>query len=93
METEQIDDLMVENIELQSRYLKRTVRIDLYHNDAESEFCNLLLVNDGQDLVTMDFKSMLKKLKLKQECPGERYWSLLWQKRQEFFCIDTRLRL
>jgi len=65
METEQIDGLMVENIELQSRYLKRTVRIDLYHTDVELEFCNLLLVNDGQDLVTMDFKSMLKKLKLK----------------------------
>ena len=65
METEQIDDLMVENIELQSRYLKRTVRIDLYHTYAESEYCNLLLVNDGQDLITMDFISMLKKLKLK----------------------------
>jgi len=65
METEQIDELMVENIELQSRYLKRTVRIDLYNTNAESENSSLLLVNDGQDLVSMDFKNILRKLKLK----------------------------
>src|SRR5205085_9371553 len=65
MEAEQIDELMLEHIELQSRHLKRTVRIDLYHTDAESETCNLLLVNDGQDLVKMDFNLMLGNLRLK----------------------------
>ena len=65
METEQIDDLIVENIELQSRFLKRTARIDLYHTEPGSERCSLLLVNDGQDLVTMNFNSMLRRLKLK----------------------------
>ena len=65
METEQIDDLIVESIELQSRFLKRTARIDVYHTDPGSERCSLLLVNDGQDLVTMDFNSILRRLKLK----------------------------
>jgi enterochelin esterase-like enzyme len=65
METEQIDDLMVENIELQSRYLKRTVKIDLYNTDAGSENCSLLLINDGQDLVTMGFENILRRHKLK----------------------------
>lgn len=65
METEQMDELMIENIELQSRYLKRTVKIDLYQNDAGSERCSLLLVNDGQDLVKMGFNNILRKLSLK----------------------------
>lgn len=65
METEQIDDLMVENIEVQSRYLKRTVKIDLYHSDAAADHCSLLLVNDGQDLVKMGFENILRRLKLK----------------------------
>ena len=65
MEAEQIDDLVVENIDLQSRYLKRIVRLDLYHTNSESENSSLLLVNDGQDLVTMNFQRLLCKLKLK----------------------------
>lgn len=65
METEQIDDLMVENIELQSKYVKRTVKIDLYNTDPASENCSLLLVNDGQDLVKMGFDNILRRLKLK----------------------------
>jgi enterochelin esterase-like enzyme len=65
METEPIDDLMVENIELQSRYLKRAVRIDLYNTDTEADKCSLLLMNDGQDLVTMGCSNILRRLKLK----------------------------
>jgi enterochelin esterase-like enzyme len=65
METEQIDDLMVENIELQSKYLKRAVKIDLYHTSAGAENCSLLLVNDGQDLLKMGFENILRRLKLK----------------------------
>jgi enterochelin esterase-like enzyme len=65
METEQIDDLMIEHIELQSRYIKRTVKIDLYHTDVGAEHCRLLLMNDGQDLVKMGFENILRRLKLK----------------------------
>lgn len=65
METDQIDDLIVENVELQSRYLKRTVTIDMYHTDAQMEFCSLLLINDGQDLVKMGFNNILRRLKLR----------------------------
>ena len=65
MDTEQIDDLIVESIELQSRYLKRAVKIDLYHDNAEMENCSLLLINDGQDLVKMGFSNILRRLKLR----------------------------
>jgi enterochelin esterase-like enzyme len=65
METEQIDGLMVENIELKSRHLKRSVKIDLYHTDVHIKNCSLLLVNDGQDLVKMNFNNIVKRLKLK----------------------------
>jgi enterochelin esterase-like enzyme len=61
---EQIDEVMVEKIELQSEYLQRTVRIDFYQPekaDLSSAF-DLLLVNDGQDLVTMNFESMFTSL-------------------------------
>jgi esterase/lipase superfamily enzyme len=65
MEMEQVDELIVENIELQSQYLKRTVTIDLYHDHAGIENCSLLLINDGQDLVSMGFNNLLRRLKLK----------------------------
>jgi enterochelin esterase-like enzyme len=62
--TEQIDEVMVETIELQSELLKRTVKIDFYQiglgNSAEE--VRLLLMNDGQDLVTMDFENMTRSL-------------------------------
>jgi len=65
METEQIDELIVEHIQLQSKYLKRTVKSDLYHTDVVSENFSLLLINDGQDLVKMGFENILRHLKLK----------------------------
>lgn len=65
METEQVDELMVDHIELQSRYVKRTVKIDLYHSDAGADNCSLLLINDGQDLVKMGFDNILRRLRLK----------------------------
>ena len=65
MEAEQIDELTVENIELQSRYLKRSVKLDIYLPDTGHDTCALMLVNDGQDLVTMDFPSILARLRLK----------------------------
>jgi enterochelin esterase-like enzyme len=62
MEAEQIEEVMVEMIELQSELLERTVRIDFYQS-VTSEKANdfsLLLMNDGQDLLKMDFEHMLQ---------------------------------
>jgi enterochelin esterase-like enzyme len=58
---EQFDTVMVETIELQSELLKRSVRIDFYHSElkVESGDFTLMLVNDGQDLVTMNFENIL----------------------------------
>ncbi|MBL7699944.1 MAG: esterase [Chitinophagaceae bacterium] len=65
MEIEKADDLLTQSGELQSRHLKRTVKLDFYKTDPEASNCSLLLVNDGQDLVTMDFSKILQKLNLR----------------------------
>lgn len=65
MEMEQIEELKVETIELQSRHLKRLIRIDFYLPEQSSSECSLMLVNDGQDLVTMDFSTMLSQHQLR----------------------------
>lgn len=65
MEMEKMEELITETVELQSRNLKRNVKIDFYVTHPEVIQCNLLLVNDGQDLVTMDFSKILAKQKLK----------------------------
>lgn len=55
---------MVENHILLSHYLKREVKVDCYLpvNVAAPEDMSLLLINDGQDLVTMEFENILGKL-------------------------------
>ena len=65
METEKMDQLITETVDLQSRNLKRNVTIDFYVTEPETFQCNLLLVNDGQDLVTMNFAKILSAQKLK----------------------------
>jgi enterochelin esterase-like enzyme len=61
MDIEQLDGVSVETIELQSDFLGRTVRIDFYQqNNGNNREMNLLLVNDGQDLVKMNIAAMLK---------------------------------
>ena len=65
MELEKMDELITQTDELQSRILKRIVNVDFYQTDPEASLCSLLLVNDGQDLVKMDFIKILGKLKLK----------------------------
>jgi enterochelin esterase-like enzyme len=65
METEKLDELILETEQLQSKHLKRTVRIDFYKSQIDSDQYSLLLVNDGQDLVTMEFSKMLLKHQLK----------------------------
>jgi enterochelin esterase-like enzyme len=49
---------------LRSAFLKREVIIDFYLPVAKENLngCDLLLINDGQDLITMDFKNILNKL-------------------------------
>lgn len=56
--------ITVENHVIYSDYLKREVKVDCYLPAVErhSEPVSLLLINDGQDLVTMNFESILNKL-------------------------------
>lgn len=49
----------VETFELESRFLERTVTIDCYLPDSLLPETTLLLINDGQDLLAMDFNSIL----------------------------------
>jgi len=56
---------MPESVELISDGLKRTVKVDFYPPPDTKDFssCSLLLINDGQDLMTMNFESILSKLR------------------------------
>jgi S-formylglutathione hydrolase FrmB len=53
----------LETLSFPSAILERNLRIDLYlpANYPEGQF-DVLLINDGQDLQTMDFKSIMNKL-------------------------------
>ena len=64
MLTEKITGITVENHVMQSRYLKREVKVDCYLplNVAVPEEMGLLLINDGQDLVTMHFEEIIGEL-------------------------------
>lgn len=63
METEKMDAFVI-GTEMMSRHLKRPVTITFYKTDFDSQQCRLLLVNDGQDLVSMDFAKILSHLSL-----------------------------
>jgi enterochelin esterase-like enzyme len=54
-------ELSLTGYELSSSLLKRAVKIDFYASSraAYADKVHLLLVNDGQDLHAMDFKSIL----------------------------------
>ena len=56
--------IRVEHTQLHSKFLHRDVKIDFYlpAQVAEGQLCSLLLINDGQDLEKMDFKSILEQL-------------------------------
>ena len=49
---------------IRSAFLQREVTVDFYLPSLKENLngCDLLLINDGQDLTTMDFKSILNKL-------------------------------
>src|SRR3989337_1600201 len=54
--------IIVESAELNSEFLERTVKVDFYlplHIERPEEL-SLLLINDGQDLVTMGFEKLLE---------------------------------
>jgi enterochelin esterase-like enzyme len=64
MEIENRTGTIVESVELSSEFLERTVKVDFYlpvHIEQPDEL-SLLLINDGQDLVTMGFDKLLDDL-------------------------------
>jgi enterochelin esterase-like enzyme len=56
--------VVVENHIIQSVFLKRAVKVDCYlpSVDCSLDNINLLLINDGQDLVTMGYQHILQHL-------------------------------
>ena len=58
-----MSSILIENISVESKWLKRAVKIELYissalTNPAEAE---LLLINDGQNMEEMGFESLLQQ--------------------------------
>ena len=64
METENRTGVIVESTEIVSEFLERKVKVDFYlsPNIEQPEEMSLLLINDGQDLVTMGFNRLLNEL-------------------------------
>jgi len=55
--------MVIEQKVIRSAYLKRDVIVDIYlPMDLQDPKLSLLLINDGQDLVKMDFVNMLERL-------------------------------
>lgn len=63
MQLANVSGILCEKTALRSVYLERIVKIDFYipRNFNGSHALNLLLVNDGQDLVTMGFEGILEQ--------------------------------
>ncbi|MES2851057.1 MAG: alpha/beta hydrolase-fold protein [Bacteroidota bacterium] len=61
---ENVQYITIENHVIDSIYLKREVKVDCYLplNVAQPAQMSLLLINDGQDLVKMEFEKILEKL-------------------------------
>src|SRR6185503_10770698 len=64
MLTEDLSNLIVEQIAIASSYLKRYVIVDLYlpKNIPDPSGLSLLLINDGQNLQEMHYSSMINQL-------------------------------
>ena len=68
MPMEKSNCIEVENYVLSSFNLKRDVLIDFYiPPDIQYQHVSLLLINDGQDLVTMNFSNILDELYISQQ--------------------------
>lgn len=67
MELQNRAGMITESTELQSEFLERPVKLDFYlpRTNASPEV-SLLLINDGQDLVTMGFSHLLEALYSKE---------------------------
>ncbi len=57
-----ISEIKIESFVIQSVHLKRDVITDFYLPGSLTNDCHLLLVNDGQDLVKMQFQHILSEL-------------------------------
>lgn len=64
MQIEKIQNILTNTHIISSEFLEREVIIDLYFSPMkiDSEEISLLLINDGQDLVTMNFENILEEL-------------------------------
>ena len=64
MELEKSTGIIVDSTELSSEFLERTVKVDFYLplNIEQPKEMSLLLINDGQDLVSMGFDKLLDQL-------------------------------
>lgn len=64
MPTDTRNNILIDNNTIYSKFLKREVKVDCYipANLAIHEEMSLLLINDGQDLVTMKFEEILENL-------------------------------
>lgn len=64
MQLAKVPGILFENTSIESVFLNRTVEVDFYltRNVSDPLQLNLLLFNDGQDLIKMDFESILEKL-------------------------------
>ena len=70
MKMKNLTETVVDSHIIFSKFLEREVIIDFYFPPdilPNSEEVNLLLINDGQDLVTMDFHNILNELYSKEE--------------------------
>jgi iron(III)-enterobactin esterase len=64
MQLANVSGILVENMIIESFFLKRNVRLDFYlpRNIADPSQMSLLLINDGQDMEKMGFETILEKL-------------------------------
>jgi enterochelin esterase-like enzyme len=63
MFTKRATGVKMDTLQIDSAPLARTVRADIYQPKRQhGEQVSLLLINDGQDLVTMDFAAILDRL-------------------------------
>lgn len=51
----------IETFKIESLFLERSVTVDCYLPEVLDDETSLLLINDGQDLLTMDFNSILNE--------------------------------
>lgn len=69
MVLEELSNILVEQIAMASRYLKRHVIVDIYRpiHPGDPAGWELLLINDGQDLEEMQFSRLLNSLMLSDQ--------------------------